>query len=494
MQQAAKKSDESIVAEKLANNAGQPAAERVERRETTKRKAASRDTGWTLGRETVPQVASRLRKAVERNPKERLTALLHHINTGTLRESYFGLKKDAAAGVDRMTWEEYGEGLEERLLDLHDRVHAGAYRAQPVRRVEIPKPDGSKRPLGIAALEDKILQKAVVDCLLTPIYEAEFLGFSYGFRPERGAHDALDALAFAIERGKTSWIVDADIRKYFDEIDRDWLVRFVEHRIGDKRVVRLVRKWLNAGVLEDGARSDSGTGTPQGAIVSPVLANVYLHYVLDLWMHRKWRPQVPRGEVRIVRYADDFVVGFQYKQDAEQFMDDLKERLAKFGLRLHPEKTRLVEFGRFAAANRKRRGQGKPETFDFLGFTHFVTTTRRGRFRLGRKPIAKRMGRTLQRIREVLRKRSHHDIWEVGRWLGQVLDGWLHYYAVPGSSQWLRKFVRRLQRIWMAVLRRRSQRHRFAWGRLERMAELLWPPIRIRHPWPDRRFAVKHSR
>ena len=491
---AMKKSDDSIVVRKRANKAGGPVAEPVERRESAKRKAGSRDTGWTLGQETVPQVAYRLRKAVERNPKERLTALLHHINPGTLRESCFGLKREAAAGVDRVTWKAYGEGLDERLLDLQDRVHAGAYRAQPVRRVEIPKPDGSKRPLGIATLEDKILQKAVVDCLLTPIFEAEFLGFSYGFRPGRGAHDALDALAFAMERRKISWIVDADIRGCFDAIDRGWLVQFVEHRIGDRRVVRLIQKWLRAGVMQDGAWSDSGKGTPQGANVSPVLANVFLHFVLDLWFQRKWRPQVPRGEARIVRYADDFVVGFQYKQDAEQFLDDLKARLAKFGLELHPKKTRLVEFGRFAAANRKRRQQGKPETFDFLGFTHFVTTTRRGRFRLGRKPKAQRVKRTLRRVKEVLRKRRHHDIWEVGQWLGQVVNGWLNYYAVPGSSLWLRAFVRRMQRLWMAVLRRRSQRYRLAWGKLERMTELLWPPVRIRHTWPDRRFAVKHSR
>lgn len=280
----------------------------------------------------------------------------------------------------------------------------------------------------------------------------------------------------------------------FDNIDRDWLVQFVEHRIGDRRVVRLIRKWLRAGVLQDGAWRDSGRGTPQGANVSPVLANVFLHYVLDLWFHRKWRRHVPGGEVRIVRYADDFVVGFQYRQEAERFLDDLKRRLAKFGLDLHPTKTRLVEFGRFAAADRKHRGQSRPETFDFLGFTHFVTTTRRGRFRLGRKPMAKRMGRTLQRIRGVLRKRLHHDIWDVGQWLGQVVNGWLHYFAVPGSSRWLRAFAHQVKRLWLAALRRRSNRHRFAWKRMERMTELLWPPVRIRHPWPDRRFAVKYLR
>ncbi len=393
-----------------------------------------------------------------------------------------------------MRWEEYQDGLEERLLDLHDRVPAGTYRAQPVRRVERPKPDGGKRPLGSAAREDKILQKAMVDCILTPLYEAEFQGFSYGFRPGRGAHDALDALAYGIERRKVSWIVDADMRGYLDALERGWLVRFLEHRIGDRRVIGRIESWLDAGVMQDGKWTDTGLGTPQGANVSPVLANVFLHYVLDLGFQRRWRPNVPGGEAVIVRYADDFVVGFQSQEDAERCLEDLQERRAECGLDVHPEKTRLVEFGRFAAANRERRGQGQPETFDFLGCTHYVTTTKSGRFRLGRKPIAKRMSRTRKRSREVLRKRWHHDRWEVGRWLGQVLNGWLNYYAVPGSSRWLRGFVRRRKRLWLAALRRRSQRDRFAWKKMERMTELLGPNVTIRHPWPDRRFAVNHPR
>ena len=389
----------------------------------------------------------------------------------------------------------YGEGLAERLLDLHGRLHrGGAYRAPPVRRVEIPKPDGGTRPLGIASLEDKIVQKAVVDVILTPIYEVEFLGFSYGFRPGRGAHDALDALAFGIERRKVSWIVDADLRAYFDTIPRDWLITFLEHRIGDRRVIRLIWKWLNAGVMDGGSWTDAGMGTPQGAIVSPVLANVFLHYVLDLWFHKKWRPNVPDGEAIIVRYADDIVVGFQHKRDAERYLRDVRDRLARFGLSLHPDKTRLVEFGRFATMNRRGRGAGKPETFDFLGFTHYCTTARRGRFRLGRKPVAKRVNRTLARIGEVLRKRWHHDIWEVGGWLGRVCVGWLNYFAVPGSDRYIRAFRRRLQRLWMRALRRRSQRDRFDWKRLERMTEIMWPRASIRHPWPDRRFAVKYPR
>ena len=490
-----KKSDEAVRPVRAANKGARASAESPEERASTKGNPDCQSTRRTQCRVSVPQAAARIRKAAERNPKERLTALFHHITPDALGAAYFALKKDAAAGVDGVTWDMYGEGLDERLLDLHRRLHrGGAYRAPPVRRVEVPKPDGGTRPLGIAALEDKVVQKAVVDVILTPIYEVVFLGFSYGFRPGRGAHDALDALAFGIERRKVSWIVDADLRAYFDTIPRDWLITFLEHRIGDRRVIRLIRKWLNAGVIESGSWADTGMGTPQGAIVSPVLANVFLHYVLDVWFHKKWRPNVPDGEAIIVRYADDIVVGFQHKRDAERYLRDVRERLARFGLSLHQDKTRLVEFGRFADLNRRQRGVGKPETFDFLGLTHYCTTTLRGRFRLGRKPVAKRVNRALARIDEVLRKRWHHDIWEVGRWLGRVCNGWLNYFAVPGSGRFIRAFLRRLQRRWMRALRRRSQRARFSWKRLERMTEILWPRASIRHPWPDQRFAVKHPR
>ena len=275
-----------------------------------------------------------------------------------------------------MTWERYAEGLEDRLIDLHDRVHSGAYRATPVRRVKLPKPDGGVRPLGIASLEDKIVQRAVVDTILNPIFEEGFCEFSYGFRPGKSAHDALDFLAWGIERRKINYIVDADIRAFFDTVDRDWLVTFLEHRIADKRVIRLIIKWLNAGVLGDGVLSDTLKGTPQGAVISPILANIYLHYVLDLWTEKRWEPQEARGETLIVRYADDFVAGFQYRGDATRFLRDLGDRLRKFGLSLHPDKTRLVEFGRFAEERRRRRGEGRPETFDFLGFTHYSQNKR----------------------------------------------------------------------------------------------------------------------
>ena len=375
-----------------------------------------------------------------------------------------------------MVWSEYEAGLDERLLDLHDRVHSGAYRALPSRRVEIPKPDGGTRPLGIAALEDKIVQKAIVDVILTPIYEPEFLGFSYGFRPGRGAHNALDALAFGIERRKVNWIIDADIRAFFDRLSRDHLLRFLEHRIGDPRVLRLITKWLNAGVMEDDEWKDDLQGTPQGAVVSPILANVYLHYVLDLWFQQKWRARKATGDTIIVRYADDFVVGCQRKADAEQFLRDLKERLGDFALDLHPDKTRLIEFGRFALVDRRARGERRPETFDFLGFTHYCKKQRNGQFGLGRKPIAKRVTRTLKRLKERLRARMHDDVHETAQWLGKVVNGWLNYYAVPTSSPTLGGFVRRLEWIWLKILRRRSQKTRTTMADVTRLKALYWPP------------------
>ena len=368
---------------KRTNNGTPVPAEPVERRGETKGNPDSRNTCRTLSWESVSHGAERVRQAAKRNRKEPLTALLHHITVEALEVAYFSLKANAATGVDGVSWKDYGNDLEARLRDLQTRVHTGAFRATPVRRVNIPKPDGGTRPLGIAALEDKIVQKAVVDCILSPIYETEFLGFSYGFRPKRGAHDALDALGYAVSREKVSWIVDADIKAFFDRIDRDQLIRFVEHRIGDRRVVRLIRKWLDAGVMENGHWKDEGMGTPQGAVVSPVLANVYLHYALDLWFDRIWRKHVATGDAIIVRYADDFVVGFQRKGDADRFLQDLGERLGKFKLELHPTKTRILEFGRFAASNRAKRGVRKPETFDFLGFTHYCAKTRKGWFRLG---------------------------------------------------------------------------------------------------------------
>ena len=494
MMHGSKKSDPLIVVMKPTNNGTAVPAEPVERRGGTEGNSRNRNTCRTLSRESVSHGAARVRQAAKRNRKEPLTALLHHITVEALEVAYFGLKANAATGVDGVSWLEYGEELEARLRDLHTRIHKGAYRAPPVRRVNIPKPDGGTRPLGVAALEDKIVQKAVVDCILSPIYETMFLGFSYGFRPKRGAHDALDALGYAVSRKKVNWIVDADIKAFFDRIDRDQLIRFVEHRIGDRRVVRLIRKWLDAGVMENGHWKDEGMGTPQGAVVSPVLANVYLHYALDLWFDRKWRKHVATGEAIIVRYADDFVVGFERKGDARRFLKDLGERLGKFKLELHPTKTRLLEFGRFAASNRAKRGDRKPETFDFLGFTHFCAKTRKGWSRLGRKPISKRRTAFLKRLSQKLRRRCNVDMVENGKWLGRSLGGWLQYYAVPGTPKYISNFKHCLKRIWMKSLRRRSQKDRFPWERLERMIRHLWPHIHIRHPWPEQRFADKHLR
>ena len=484
------KSDSAIVAVKSANKGALAPTEPMEPRAEPEGNPEGQSTRRTQDRESVSQAADRIRQFVRRERKVRLTTLLHHVTVDALRWAFFELKKNAAAGADGMTWRMYGEGLEGRLADLHDRVHSGAYRATPSRRVNIPKPDGGTRPLGVAALEDKIVQKAVAEIILTPIYEAEFLGFSYGFRPGRGAHNALDALAVGIKRRKTNWVVDCDIRSFFDTVSRDWLVRFLEHRIGDKRVIRLIVKWLNAGVMEDGEWRDDLRGTPQGSVISPILANVYLHYVLDLWFHKKWRSREVNGDAIIVRYADDFVVGFQHKRDAERFLNAVKERFGSFGLDLHPDKTRLIEFGRLARENRQQRGQGKPETFDFLGFTHYCTETRRGNFMLGRKPVAKRMRRTLRRIKEALRRRRHDAVEDTAKWLGRVINGWLNYYAVPTTMRYLHRFVRSLRWLWWRELRRRSQKDRFDLAGVDKLSATFWPRLKLRHPWPERRFAV----
>src|ERR671926_592433 len=428
------KSDPPIVAGKSANKAA-PAAEPMEPRGGIEGKAGLQSTVRTRSRAAVSQAQDRLRQAVARNGKEKLTALLHHVGLDTLRWAFLEQRRDAAPGVDRLTWEEYAVDLETRLADLHDRLHRGAYRALPSRRRYIPKPDGGQRPLGIAALEDKIVQTAVV-AILTPVYEAEFLGFSYGFRPGRGQHDALDALAAGIARKRINWILDADIRSFFDTISHDWLVRFVEHRIGDRRIVRLIRKWLAAGELEEGRGVQTVEGAPQGAVISPLLANIFLHYASDLWVAR-WRRRHATGDMIVVRYADDQIVGFEHRRDAERFLADLPERLAPVRRPLHPEKKRLIEVGKGAVAARRARGLGRPETFDFLGFTHFCGTRRDGSgFVLGRKPVRRRMRARLRTIGETLRRRMHDDVAAIGRWLGRVVRGWFAYFAVPGSMRW----------------------------------------------------------
>jgi len=480
-----------IVPTKQPNKGDGSPAEVVEGRPKTKENTQQPNLCRTPSRESRPSGLERVREAARKDRKLKFTALLHHVSIDLLRESYFSLKKQAAPGVDGMTWEEYGGDLEARLADLHGRIHRGAYRAQPSRRVWIPKADGRQRPLGIAALEDKIVQHAV-GTVLNQIWEEDFLGFSYGFRPGRGQHDALDALWVGIVRRKVSWILDLDIRSYFDKIQHSWLVQFVEHRIGDRRVVRLIQKWLKAGVIEQGQWHEAEEGSPQGAVISPILANLYLHYALDLWVEA-WRKKRARGDMILVRYADDAVLGFEHRKDAEQFLEQLRERLAKFGLELHPQKTRLIEFGRFAAVRREGRGEGKPETFNFLGFTHICGTNyRTGKFTIPRKTVSKRMAAKLKEIRVQLRKRMHARIPGTVKWLQQVVRGFFQYHAVPGNGARMRAFRNAVLRSWLWALRRRSQRQRMTWERLKARLEPLLPPVQVLHPYPDARFAAKH--
>jgi len=489
--------DSVEVAMKLANKAEPPAAEPAEPRTGAEGNAGQQSTGRRQSRGTVTQALDRIRQAARQNKKkkgkkERFTALLHHINTEHLAEAFFELKEKAAAGVDGLTWQAYEADLERKLEDLHGRVHRGAYRPLPARRVYIPKPDGRQRPLAIAALEDKIVQRATA-AVLNAIYEVEFLGFSYGFRPGRGAHDAMDALVVGINSSKVNFILDADIRSFFDTVDHEWLVRFVEHRIGDRRIVRLIRKWLKAGVLEDGVVQPSDKGTGQGAVISPLLANVYLHYVLDLWAER-WRRRQATGDMIIVRYADDFIVGFQQESDARRFLEEMRVRLAEFALSLHPEKTRLIEFGRFAAESRKRRGLGKPETFNFLGFTFICGKSQSGKFLVHRKTRRDRMRAKLREIKQELRLRMHQPIPQQGRWLAQVVGGYFNYHAVPTNSRALAAFHHHVLERWQRTLQRRGQKDRTTWERITKLANDFLPKPHIRYPWPSQRFAVRHPR
>jgi len=486
------KSDSVIVAMTPVNKAEHSAAEPEERRTGTEGNAGQQSTRRAQDRESVSQALSRVRKVAKERKKERFTALFHHLDVSMLRTAFFALKKDAAPGVDGVTWEAYEADLDSRIEDLHSRLHRGAYRAQPARRRFIPKPDGRQRPLAVVALEDKIVQRATA-AVLGVIYEEEFLGFSYGFRPKRSQHDALDALMVGIAGTRVSFVLDADIRSFFNEVSQEWLVRFVEHRIGDPRIVRLIQKWLKAGVLEDGEQVVSEKGTGQGSVISPLLANVYLHYVFDLWADR-WRRRMAKGNMVMVRYADDIVVGFERETDARLFLEEMRERLREFSLTLHPEKTRLIEFGRHAATNRAKRGLGKPETFNFLGFTLICGKSRRGRFLLKRKTRRDRMRAKLQEIKETLLRQRHQPIPKQGDWLRQVVTGFFAYHAVPTNGSAIGAFRYRVITFWHAALRRRSQKDRVSWPRVKKLADEWLPMPRILHPWPSERFAVKHPR
>src|SRR5712692_2760867 len=483
-----------VVPTKQPNKGGRPSAEVVEGRPLTEENTGQSNQRRTPSRESGPSGLERVRKAAKKKGgKVRFTALLHHVSVDQLRDSYHSLKKKAAPGVDGVTWQEYGEGLEARLSGLHGRIHSGAYRAQPSRRTWIPKGDGRQRPLGIAALEDKVVQHAV-GTVLNQIWEEDFLGFSYGFRPGRKQHDALDALTVGIERKKVNWVLDLDVKSFFDKVEHGWMVQFVRHRIADERVVRLIQKWLKAGVVEDGRWFETEEGTPQGAVISPILANLYLHHVLDVW-GKAWRQKVAGGDMIIIRYADDAVLGFQYREAAECFLEQLRERVRKFGLELHPEKTRLIEFGRYAAERRAKRGEGKPETFNFLGFTHICGKNHEtGYFMVYRKTIGKRMAAKLKELRRSLRVRLHEKTKGTAEWLQSVVRGYFQYHAVPRNEERLKTFRHEVLRMWWWQLRRRSQRHRWTWERFQEKLGHLIPEVEIQHPYPEVRFASKHPR
>jgi group II intron reverse transcriptase/maturase len=484
------KSDRPAVPEKSPNNAGRPVAEGAEGRGLAKGNLRRQNALRTPSREGAPSALERVRQAAAKDRKMRFTALLHHVyKLEALRAAYLGLKREAAPGVDGETWRHYGERLEENLRDLSDRLKRGAYRAKPVRRVFIPKADGRQRPLGVTALEDKIVQRATVE-VLNAIYETDFLGFSYGFRPRRNPHHALDALYTGLLTRKVNWVLDVDIRGFFDAIDHGWLVKFVEHRIADRRVVRLIQKWLNAGVLADGKRMRVEEGTPQGGSASPLLANIYLHYVFDLWV-RAWRRKRAHGDVIVARFADDIVLGFQVRSDAEQFWQELVERFGKFRLELHPEKTRLLEFGPFAVTNRKRRGLGKPETFEFLGFTHICGRKRsNGMFTVLRQTTRKRLQAKLSEVKTELKRRMHASIPATGMWLRSVVRGHFRYYGVPMNLAALSVFRFQVGRLWHRALSRRSQNGRVRWDRMRRIIDRWLPPARVCHPYPLRRLGV----
>jgi len=485
------KSDKPIVPMKRSNKATTVAAETAEGRGEAKGNAAKRNADRTQSR-SIPAHSEldRVRRRAKKDKEAKFTALLHHVTVDRLREAFRQLKRNAAPGVDGVTWEQYGERLEENIQALHARLHRGAYRAKPSRRTYIPKADGRRRPLGIATLEDKLVQRAVVE-VMNAIYEEDFLGFSYGFRPGRGQHDALDALATGITRKKVGWVLDADIRAYFDTIDHGWLMKFLEHRIGDRRLLRLIRKWLSAGVMEEGKWTESKVGSPQGATVSPLLANIYLHYVYDLWVHQ-WRRRHACGDVVVVRYADDTVVGFEHEGDGRKFLEDLRERFRKFKLELHPDKTRLIEFGRYANAKRLRRGErGAAETFRFLGLVHICGKSRRGYFVLVRHTDSKRMKATLKALKEALKRRRHEPVERQGQWLGSVVRGYFAYHAVPTNIRAMGRFRTEVTRMWARSLRRRSQRHRLNWKRMTCLAGQWLPSARILHPWPQERFDAR---
>jgi len=489
---ALEKSDYAVVPVNQPNKEARASAEVGEGRAQMKENIAQSHMHPTQRGNRMSQGLDGVRKAAKERKQERFTSLLHHLKVDLLRDSFYVLQRKASPGIDGMTWQEYEIGLEDRLIDLHSRVYRGTYRAQPSRRVYIPKAEGRQRPLGIATVEDKIVQQAVVT-ILNQIYEVDFKGFSYGFRPGRSPHQVPDALTVGIQRKKVNWILDADVLGFFDNLSHEWAVKFIEHRVADRRILRLIRKWLKAGVSEDGQWSETNKGTPQGSVASPLIANVYLHYLFDLWADN-WRRKVAKGDVIIVRYADDLVLGFQQRADAVRFLEEFKERLAKFGLELHPDKTRLIEFGRYAARDRKQRGEGKPETVNFLGFTHYCGQRHKTEtFTVWRITAKKRMVAKLKAIKAELQRRKHDRTSQVGAWLRKVVTGYYQYHAVPGNIDQLRIFRQRVNRLWRNVLVRRSQRARKKWEKFTPVLEMWIPPPCVLQPYPDARFYATHS-
>src|ERR1700730_3245782 len=489
---ATEESDRGVVPKSRSNNEAQAEAEGEEGRPRIKENASQTHTSPAQNGERVSQGLAGVRQAARQRKKEKFTTLLHHLTEALLGDSFYRLKREAATGVDGVTWKEYETGLAERLRDLRGRVHRGAYRAQPSRRIYLQKADGRQRPIGIAALEDKIVQGAVVK-ILNQIYEEDFLGFSYGFRPGRSQHDGLDALTVGIERKRVNWVLDADIRGFFDNLDHEWLLKFMQHRVADPRMLRLIQKWLKAGVSEEGTWSETKVGTPQGAVISPLLANIYLHYALDQWVEA-WRRKVAKGDVVIVRYADDFVMGFQERAEAERLLEELRDRLRKFGLELHREKTRLIAFGRKPENDWRWKGGSKPGTFDFLGFTHSCGRNRKGYFTVRRETVGKQMRAKLQAVKQQLRIRMHAPVAETGKWLRSVVQGYFNYHAIPGNSQRLRAFRDGVRRLWRQAVRRRGQRRPWTWERFATLANRWLPSPRILHPYPSVRFDAKHPR
>lgn len=490
------KSDSCVVSAKLPNKGIKTtkvkiSAEVMEKRQLAKGNLQGQNTDRTQGREYVQNALERIRQAAKRNKQQKFTALMHHIYAvDMLREAYFSLKKDASAGIDGVTWRYYGEALEEHLHDLTQRLRRGAYRAKPVKRTYIPKADGKQRPLGVPVLEDKIVQYAA-SRVLSAIYETDFLGFSYGYRSKRSQHHCLDALYVGLQTKKVNYVLDADIQGFFNHISHEWLIRFIEHRIADEGVVRLIKKWLNAGIMEEGKWRSSEEGTPQGGVISPLLANIYLHYVFDLWV-QQWRKSQGLGDVIVVRWADDFIVGFQNFGIAKRFQSELQARLKKFALTLHPEKTHLIEFGPYAIESRLKRGLGRPESFDFLGFTHIVGKKHsNGKFVVIRKSVRKRMGAKLKEIKVELRKRMHQPIPEVGKWLKTVVGGYNRYFGVHSNEPALYAFRFQVGRYWHHAIKRRGQRKsRLTWSRMTRLIDRWLPKPEVHHPYPLVRMGV----